>query len=70
MKPKKFKKLALHKETVARLNSLEQQMAKGGTVVTFTCFITIAKPYTCLCSYNTEPPPCCDNFEDPGTADC
>lgn len=59
MNQKKFqKKLALNKKTIAHLNSDEMKDARGGKVTII--FITIADPYTCLCSWNTEPMTCCD----------
>jgi hypothetical protein len=59
MKQKRFqKKLGLNKRTVAHLNQKEMNVAKGG--VDTTIFVTLAGPYTCLCSYNTGPMTCCD----------
>jgi hypothetical protein len=59
MKQKKFpKKLSLNKKTVAHLNSEEMKAANGGKVI--ISLITLAGPYTCMCSYNTEPMTCCD----------
>lgn len=68
MKPDNIKKLQLNKQTVSRLNSFEMKETKGGKVIISgitTALITIAEPYTCLCSYNTQPWSCCGGCDTP-----
>jgi hypothetical protein len=61
MKPKKIeKRLSLNKKTVVNLQNLEMEEAKGGRAPTIIITpITIGYPFTCLCSYNTQPQTCC-----------
>jgi hypothetical protein len=64
MKQKRFeKKLALNKKTIVNLSQKEMKTIQAGATLTpievETWFFSIAWPYTCLCSGNTEPQTCC-----------